>query len=241
MASGSTGRIARSNLGETVYLQLWERILARRLQPGEKLSDLGLSRELGVSRTPVREALQRLVSDGIVRAEPNHGFYIATFSARDIAEIYDLRAALEAMALRSAAPRLSAEEIDEAFADLERLEGFVREAKTDDEWLTSTRDFLEADRAFHRLLVVRSDNSRLQAIMEGLWAQIAVFQRAGLFRRSWLEVALTDHRRVISALKAGNFDEAERHLSDHIEHVKRFVIDLAVPDQFGDKGDTPLG
>ncbi len=232
MASGSAGRIARSNLGETVYRQLWERILARRLHPGEKLSDLTLSRELGVSRTPVREALQRLVSDGIVRAEPNHGFHIATFSARDIAEIYDLRAALEAMALRIAAPRLSVLEIDEAFTDLERLEGFVREANTDEEWLTSTRDFLEADRAFHRLLVVRSDNSRLSAIMEGLWAQIAVFQRAGLFRRSWLEAALADHRRIISALRAGQFDEAERHLSDHIEGVKRFVIDLADPEEF---------
>jgi len=229
MSSPIDGRIPRSNLGETIYLQLWERILARRLHPGEKLSDLKLSRELGVSRTPVREALQRLVSDGIVRAEPNRGFYIATFSSRDIAEVYDLRAALEGMALRLSAPRLTPEDIQVALDQFEEIERLVGASRTDEEWLESTRRFLETDRGFHRLLVERSENLRLETIMEGLWAQIAVFQRAGLFRRSWLDVALSDHRRIISALKAGQFDEASVFLGEHIEHVKRLVIDLADP------------
>ena len=178
----------------------------------------------------MREALQRLVSDGIVRAEPNHGFYVATFSARDIAEIYDLARRWKRWRCASRAPRLSVEEIDEAFADLERLEGFVREAKTDDQWLTSTRDFLEADRAFspssgrtERQLTAFGHHGRTLGPNRRLPA-------AGLFRRSWLEVALVDHRRIISALRTGQFDEAEQHLNDHIEHVKRFVIDLADPE-----------
>jgi len=90
--------ITRSNLGERVYRLLWDRILDRRLHPGEKLSDVRLSDELGVSRTPVREALNRLVQDGIIKSEPNRGFYVASFSAKDIEEIYDLRAALESAA-----------------------------------------------------------------------------------------------------------------------------------------------
>lgn len=227
MTATTGGRIPRSNLGESVYLQLWERILARTLHPGDKLSDLQLSRELGVSRTPVREALQRLVSDGIVRAEPNRGFYIASFSQRDIAEIYDLRAALEVMALEHAAPRLRPEAVDAARREFDELERVVRAASTDDERLDSTRRFLEADREFHRTLVELAGNTRLKAILEGLWAQIAVFQRAGLFRRTWLDVALHDHRLVLDALAEHDVDLAALRLKEHINHVKNLVLDLA--------------
>jgi DNA-binding GntR family transcriptional regulator len=99
---GRSERLPHSSLGDEVYRLLWKRILDRGLRPGDKLSDLHLSHELGVSRTPMREALRRLVSDGIVQAERNRGFFVASFSASDIAEIYDLRATLETMALRVA-------------------------------------------------------------------------------------------------------------------------------------------
>ena len=79
--------IVRRNLGSDVYSVLWDRILSRSLHPGEKLSDLHLSDELGVSRTPVREALHRLVQDGVVSYHPNRGFYVASFSQTDIVEI----------------------------------------------------------------------------------------------------------------------------------------------------------
>jgi DNA-binding GntR family transcriptional regulator len=219
--------ISRANLGESVYRQLWEGILARRLQPGDKLSDLQISRELGVSRTPVREALQRLVSDGIVRAEPNHGFFIAAFSRRDIAEIYDLRAALEATALKHAAPHLSMSELTAELDVFEAIGRIVKQSADDDEWLQATKQFLEVDRSFHRRLAELAGNARLRAMLEGLWAQIAVFQRAGLFRRSWLDVALRDHRAVIDALIAGEVNAAAGHLEAHIDHVKRLVLDLA--------------
>ena len=93
-----TTPILRRNLGSDVYGVLWDRILSRDLHPGQKLSDLRLSEELGVSRTPVREALHRLVQDGVVNYSPNRGFFVASFSANDIAEIFDLRAVLEALA-----------------------------------------------------------------------------------------------------------------------------------------------
>ena len=90
--SAATGRpaapIVRRNLGSDVYSILWDRILSRDLHPGEKLSDLRLSEQLGVSRTPVREALHRLVQDGVVIYSPNRGFFVASFSRQDIAEIF---------------------------------------------------------------------------------------------------------------------------------------------------------
>src|SRR5215212_4764712 len=122
MSGAGPALILRSKLGESVYQLLWDRILDRRLHPGEKLSDLHLSDELGVSRTPVREALNRLVQDGIVQAEPNRGFYVASFSTQDIEEIYELRAALEAAPLRASAPYLDTTLLHHALAELTGVE-----------------------------------------------------------------------------------------------------------------------
>lgn len=220
-------RLATSPLGDRVYRVLWERILDRRVRPGEKLSDLRLSDELGVSRTPVREALQRLVQEGVVRAEPNRGFFVASFSARDVEEIYDLRATLEAMALELAAPRLERETLEASLAELDRLEARYAAAVTEEGRQSIADAFLDVDRAFHRLIVERADNSRLTAAAEGLWAQIAVFQRAGA-RKGWTEVSIRHHRAIIAALLADDRAAAVLALKRHIAQVKRLVLtDLA--------------
>ena len=218
-------RLQRTNLGEEVYRLLWKRILDRGLRPGDKLSDLRLSQELGVSRTPTREALQRLVSDGIVRPERNRGFFVVSFSASDIAEIYDLRATLETMALREAAPRLSPDVLMSAQIDLDVSEARLNAAATESEKLDAHTAFLEVDRGFHRSLVELAGNSRLQNIVEGLWAQIAVFQWAGGFRDHWTEAAITRHRSIIGAMLEGDVDGATEELRQHIDEVKLWAID----------------
>lgn len=100
-------KIEQTTLGDQVYSVLWDRIASRKLRPGDKISDLRLSEELGVSRTPVREALHRLTQDGIVRTESRRGFYIPTFSSQDVHEVYDIRCALEVLAVRLALPHLT--------------------------------------------------------------------------------------------------------------------------------------
>jgi DNA-binding GntR family transcriptional regulator len=218
-------QIPRSNLGEEVYRLLWNRILDRGLRPGDKLSDLRLSQELGVSRTPTREALQRLVSDGIVRTERNRGFFVASFSASDITEIYDLRATLETMALQAAAPRLNSDLLKSAQIDLDTVEARLNAATTESEKLDAFTAFLEVDRGFHRSLVELAGNSRLQNMVEGLWAQIAVFQWAGGFRDHWTEAAITRHRSIIEAMLKGDLERAMEELRQHIEEVKLWAID----------------
>jgi DNA-binding GntR family transcriptional regulator len=218
-------RIPRTNLGEEVYRVLWKRILDRGLRPGDKLSDLRLSHELGVSRTPTREALQRLVSDGIVRAERNRGFFVASFSTSDIAEIYDLRAALETMALRAAAPRLTPERLRSARIELDNVDARLNAAGNESEKLEAFAAFLDVDRRFHRLLVELAGNSRLRNMVEGLWAQIAVFQWAGGFRDHWTEAAITRHRSIITAMLEGDVEQAIEALRQHIDEVKLWAID----------------
>ncbi len=217
--------IPRTNLGEEVYRLLWKRILDRGLRPGDKLSDLRLSQELGVSRTPTREALQRLVSDGIVRTERNRGFFVASFSESDITEIYDLRATLETMALRAAVPRLTPDLLRSAQIDLDNVEARLNAATSESEKLDAFTAFLEVDRGFHRSLVELAGNSRLQNMVEGLWAQIAVFQWAGGFRDRWTDAAISRHRSIIAALLDGDVERATEELRQHIEEVKVWAID----------------
>ncbi len=97
-----------------LFLPLWIMLMSRsgsnwyllHEQKEQRLSDVVLAEKLGVSRTPVRQALERLVQDGLVRSDPRRGFWVRTFTAQDIHEIYDLRGALEVLALRLAAPHL---------------------------------------------------------------------------------------------------------------------------------------
>ncbi len=220
--------IVRRNLGSDVYSILWDRILSRDLHPGEKLSDLRLSEELGVSRTPVREALHRLVQDGVVIYSPNRGFFVASFSATDIAEIFDLRAVLEALALRTVAAKLKPKAYRWARRELDRVEVLIHNATDDDERLGAASAFLEVDQGFHQWLIEGSRNQRLIGIVNGLWAQVSVFQRAGTHIPGWMEIALHQHKRIIDLLLAGESDAAADALEHHVLDMKaRLLVDFA--------------
>lgn len=241
MTSGSRktpSPILRRNLGADVYGALWDWILGNNLRPGEKLSDLRLSEELGVSRTPVREALHRLVGDGVLDYTPNRGFFVARFSATDIAEIFDLRAALEALACRTVANRRPAPDFAWALDDLDRVESMIAGARNDQERMDASRVFLEMDQGFHRWIVEQSGNQRLIAIVGGLWGQISVFQRAGTRIPGWTEIAIGQHRAIIDRLLAGEIDAGADALAKHILDMKTRVLADIAPHLTVDEGST---
>ena len=112
-----------------------------------------------------------------------------------------------------------------AQTDLDVSEARLNAARTESEKLEAHTAFLEVDRGFHRSLVELAGNSRLQNIVEGLWAQIAVFQWAGGFRDHWTEAAITRHRAIIAAMLQGDVQRATEELRQHIEEVKHWAID----------------
>lgn len=224
----SSPPIERRNLGADVYRVLRDRILRRELRAGEKLSDLRLSSELGVSRTPIREALLQLVQDGVVVAEPNRGFFVATFSRRDLEEIFDLRAALETFALRQITRSDHHEEYERALFELEHVERLIRFAETEEEREAAADAFLKTDRGFHSWLVETSGNRRLISVVTGLWAQISIFQQAGTELPGWMEIALRQHRAIIQRLLASDVEGALDALESHLLDMKtRVLADLA--------------
>jgi DNA-binding GntR family transcriptional regulator len=212
-------KIQHSRLGDQVYTIIWERIVNHQLQPGDKISDLRLSEELGVSRTPVREALHRLAQDGIVRTENWHGFFVARFSSRDVNEVYDIRTALEVLAVRAALPHLTEAELDESQHALEESRQQIRRGVegAQEQWLTT-------DRAFHRLLAHKAQNSRLEAMLTGLQTQVGVFQVYGIHAPPLNLLSIDHHEAILMALQARDRAAAERAMEHHIQEVKEWVL-----------------
>jgi DNA-binding GntR family transcriptional regulator len=211
--------VQHTSLGDQVYNVLWWQIVNRTLRPGDKISDLQISEELGVSRTPVREALYRLAQDKIVEVKNQRGFFVARFSSQDVREIYDIRAALEVMAMRLALPHLTAAQLDEAQRVLNEAR---RQVEHDAE---GARAFwLRVDREFHQMIVRAAGNQRLAALLAGLQGQIGVLQVYGTYLLEIERMALGHHQALLDAMRRGDGAAAERAMEQHIQEIKARMV-----------------
>ena len=209
-------RIAMPTVVDYAYEEIWKRVIMIGGSEEQRLSDVALAEQLGMSRTPVRQALERLVHEGLVRSDPRRGFWTSTFTAQDIHEIYDLRGALEVLAVRLAAPCLSQEGLK---AHLEAL--YTVRAELD---AHPVLPFLQVDIRFHMLITRASNNGRLIHSLSLLRSQLSMFQMQDTFYPRRMEIALHDHEQVLLALLAGNVDEAAECLARHIRHAKEGVL-----------------
>jgi DNA-binding GntR family transcriptional regulator len=209
-------RSATPTVVDYAYEEIWKRVIMIGGAEEQRLSDIALAEQLGISRTPVRQALERLVHEGLVRSDPRRGFWTSTFTVQDIHEIYDLRSALEVLALRLAAPHLSQKDLQ---AQLEELQAVRAELDT-----KPILRFLKMDIRFHMLIMHASGNSRLIYSLSLLRSQLCMFQMQDTLYPRRMEIALNDHEQILLALLAGNVDEAAECLSRHIQHSKEGVL-----------------
>jgi DNA-binding GntR family transcriptional regulator len=205
----STG-FGRTVLREQVKNLLLQRILSGEYAPGERLVETRIAQELGISQAPVREALRDLQLLRLVESEAFRGSWVREVRDDELAEVYPIRAALEEVAARAAAPRLAGD-----VGALEReIEGMAT-AKT----LTEQ---VEHDVRFHELIVKASGNKRLLE----LWRSLEVEARTAISAvRTGLEPqdAARLHEPILESLRAGDADEAGRRIRDHVEEFGRRV------------------
>ena len=198
------------------YEQIWKQLVFTQEQKEQRLSDVVLAEKLGVSRTPVRQALERLVQDGLVRSDPRRGFWVRTFTAQDIHEIYDLRGALEVLALRLAAPRLDPADLRTQLDMLYQVRAHL------DQHPVSL--FLQGDFRLHTLFIRTSGNSRLIHYLSTLRSQFSMFQVKDTRNFSRIEPALYDHEQILLALLKQNVEKAAELLAAHIVRSKEYVL-----------------
>ena len=198
---------ARS-LKDRVYDELEEEILSGKLKSGDPLTELALCKRLGVSRTPIRGALQRLADEGLVDMLPNRGAVVLGVTEGDLIDIYTIRMRLEGLAAANAAERMTA-------ADKDRLQGLVDLAefyiqKGDIEELK------ELDTEFHKIIYRASGNRMLGSMLENMHKSIKTYRKLSLSVTERNRDSQREHRDIFDAIKRGDSAEADRLAREHI-------------------------
>ena len=203
-------------LRDIVFETLREAIINQTLKPGERLMEIQLAEEMGLSRTPVREAIRKLELEGLVVMVPRKGAYVAGISMKDIHEVYELRSALEALAASLAAVRITDEELEE----MERQ--MVREAKETEE--NNLQGIVSIDTTFHDLLYQAAHNQRLVQFINILQEQLQRFRAATLSRPGRSKYALEEHKKIVEALANKDAKLAAKLATEHIENAENAMI-----------------
>lgn len=213
-----------SNAVERAYEVIRAEILSGQLAPGERLREEDLVSRIGVSRTPVREALRRLEVDGYTVVQANRGASVSAYTKRDVDEIYGLRALLEGHAARRAAARVSPQHIERLEAINEQIRALKATTKNGIERQLRRS---ELNHAFHEVVLEASDNVRLAVIVRQL-AQVALSARTfAQYSDEDEERALESHDELIRALKSGHPDWVEATMRSHIHNARQIMTAVA--------------
>ena len=206
-------RVENLTLWQRVYAHLRAEILEGRLEPGAELAEVALSEQLGVSRGPIREAIGRLASEGLVTVRPRRGAVVRSLSKEEFLELYQVREALERMAMQLAVPRLAAEHFEELTELNTAMDGHA--ARGD------VAKFFEANLAFHARLFDASGNGKLQESYQQLLGQLGRYRLRSLTLRGNLQRSVSEHAAILRAAKRGDADRAAQLMAEHIRVPQR--------------------
>jgi DNA-binding GntR family transcriptional regulator len=218
-ALGRPAPVENLTLWQRVYDHLRAEILSGRLEPGAELAEVALSEQLGVSRGPLREAIGRLASEGLVTVRPRRGAVVRSLSKAEFVELYQVREALEMLAVRLAVPRLGPEDV----AALEELVATMAAHAERGE----VAEFFEANSTFHLRLVEASGNAKLLELYEQLLAQLGRYRLRSLSLRGNLERSVAEHAAILRAAKRSDADRAAHLMSEHIRVPQRSLKGLS--------------
>lgn len=211
-------RIARSALYEEVAELLRQRIYAHELSPGTWIDEQALAASFGISRTPMREALKVLASEGLVRLEPRRGCYVAELSEQDLDEIFPVMALLEGRVAFEAASKASDADIERLATIHEQLEQYAAANDAD--------RFFEANQAFHSALQEIAGNRWLKQMIDDARKVIKLTRRDSLRLEGRLKQSLTEHRAILKGLRERDPDAAGRAMHDHLLSGRAAVAKL---------------
>ena len=208
------------NLKNEVYNILREGIANGSLPPGAPLKEADLVREIGVSRTPIREALNQLSRDGLVELGSRRGASVKSWTREEVLEILLIREALESLATRLAARNLTPEDID-------RLNGYMESYRQD------RSDYARADRQFHEHIVQASGMDRLVVLIRNLYDSI---QMANMLRIIFLipgriEESMEEHNGIIEAFRNGDEKAAESCARKHFQQTQAYYMRMIGEDE----------
>ncbi|MBA4422001.1 MAG: hypothetical protein C0390_02725 [Syntrophus sp. (in: bacteria)] len=198
---------------DLVYEALKSKILAQEYLPGMQLKEMQISKELGLTRTPVREAIIRLEREGLVKTFYNRGAFVMVFSKREIEDLFEVREALEIKALYLATRRASRDDIDTIETALNQRELLIKKG-------VATVDFRDAGLDFHLGLIKLSKNERLISTWQTMQSQLSLVRVTSTTIKSRYLTAFEEHKKILALVGNGDFKRAEKLLKRHLAFAR---------------------
>ena len=196
-------------LRDVVFESLRTAILEGKLKSGQRLMEVQLAEQLGVSRTPIREAIRKLELEGLVIMLPRKGAYVADMSFKDLIDVLEIRASLEGLAASLASGRRRDEDIE----GLEKLaREFEESVKSGD-----IEEVLKKDVEFHEYIFSLANNKKLHQIINSLWEQVHRFRVTYVSDYEASLSLVEEHNKILEAIKEGNCELAKIYATEHIE------------------------
>lgn len=203
-------------LRELVCENIRQAIIDGTFSPGERLMEIQLADEMGVSRTPVREAIRKLELEGFVVMIPRRGTYVADISIRDITEIYEIRTCLDVLSAGLAAERITDEELEALNRLLVEIGQYIAE--------NNMEKIVEADTAFHDILYQASRNERLRSIINNLREQLTGIRGRSMSYPGRLVETMDEHRALVDSIAARDVERAQNAARVHIENAEHTLM-----------------
>jgi DNA-binding GntR family transcriptional regulator len=203
-------------LRDVVFNTLREAILTGQLKPGERLMEISLANRLGVSRTPIREAIRKLELEGLVIMVPRKGAKVASITERELNDVLEVRMGLEELAIKLACSRMGNESIERLKEISDRFASFM---ETDD--LTA---LAQADVEFHETIYSGTNNRRLVQILSNLREQMYRYRVEYLKDAKARRTLVSEHEAIYRALKARDEDMALNEIKKHIGNQQKAII-----------------
>ena len=204
-------------LRDVVFNTLRQAILRGELKPGERLMEIQLANKLGVSRTPIREAIRKLELEGLVLMIPRRGAEVAEITEKSLRDVLEVRGALEELAVKLACQKITDEQIQE-----------LRAAEKEFEMALSSGDvtvYAEADVKFHDIIYRATDNQRLIQLLFNLREQMYRYRVEYLKREEAHGTLLIEHKKIIETITNRDMDAAVDAVCQHIDNQVSAVID----------------
>ena len=210
-------------LRDVVFNTLRKAILRGELKPGERLMEIQLANKLGVSRTPIREAIRKLELEGLVLMIPRKGAEVAQITEKNMQDVLEVRKALEELSVQLACERITPEQVEEMKM---AAEDFRKVLKSGD--VTKNA---EADVTFHDIIFAATNNQRLITLLNNLREQMYRFRVEYLKQKECYPQLLEEHDKLIALISGGEVEEACELMGCHIDNQASTVSDVIRRDQ----------
>ena len=198
-------------LRDHIFEEIQQAIYSGKLSSEERLTESKIAKKLGVSRTPVREALYRLASLGLIKMIPHRGFIISQWSLKEIEDVLDLRIVLESFAIKLAIERIQPKEIEEFKELIKQMEEAVLNK---DNIRASSLNTL-----FHDKIITSSNNMALLEVIEPIKSKIYHFRIMSIYSEHRLEESFKEHKDILNTIIAKDIKSAQKLITEHIKKV----------------------